>query len=118
MTPIKRKLSEGSYDIFECYITDTMGFTFRDPKKLKVHKRSECKDRPIPCAIHDPSDHHMKDWDYLWRGDRHLMERLCPHGIGHPDPDHLAWVHSNSPALAKTQGIHGCDGCCFPPERN
>jgi hypothetical protein len=30
------------------------------------------------------------------------MERICDHGVGHPDPDEFmadVWVH-------------GCDGCC------
>lgn len=56
----------------------------------------------------------MKDWPTLWRGDRQLMERICPHGIGHPDPDHLAFIAKiDGPDEARTESIHGCDGCCY-----
>jgi hypothetical protein len=39
-----------------------------------------------------------------------LIERICPHGIGHPDPDSARFI-------AKQEGngaiwVHGCDGCC------
>ena len=72
---------------------------------LWVHSREKCAGEF--CCIHNPSDHHMREWPQNWRGDRGLMERICPHGIGHPDPDDPA---------TKTQygGIHGCDGCCNP----
>lgn len=59
----------------------------------------------LPCCIHAPSAHHMVTWRQHWRNDRRLMERVCPHGIGHPDPD------DRSP-----DRVHGCDGCCVPPE--
>jgi hypothetical protein len=62
-----------------------------------------------PCTIHAPSDHHMVDWPQLWRDDRQIMERICPHGIGHPDPDDLA-VRTRAGF-----GVHGCDGCCTRP---
>lgn len=54
------------------------------------------------CCIHNPSPHHMVEWPQNWRPDRRIMERLCPHGVGHPDPDD------------PTQDtVHGCDGCCW-----
>ena len=56
------------------------------------------------CCIHQPSQHHMVEWRQNWRDDAGKMERLCSHGIGHPDPDDL---HPNT--------VHGCDGCCAPP---
>ena len=34
------------------------------------------------------------------------MERTCPHGVGHPDPD-SPWAHDSH------EWIHGCDGCCL-----
>lgn len=76
-----------------------------------VHPATECEGRG--CAIHHPSDHHMKDWPLKWRGDRDLMERICPCGIGHPDVDHLAWfrlTHSEDDTWA--EGVHGCCGHC------
>ena len=42
-----------------------------------------------------------------------IMERLCEHGIGHPDPDDASWRKDNTPNNADT--IHGCDGCCADP---
>lgn len=69
-----------------------------------VHDPALCEGRP--CTIHHPSGHHMRDWPTHWRGDGpfdiwHGMERICPHGVGHPDPDGL-----------DPDRIHGCDGCC------
>lgn len=66
-----------------------------------VHSSDKCKGQF--CCIHNPSDHHMRSWPQHWRGDRNLMERTCPHGVGHPDPD--------DPNPDKS---HGCDGCCTP----
>jgi len=67
-----------------------------------LHHKSNCEGRP--CVIHNQSDHHMRNWPTHWRNDRKIMERLCPHGIGHPDPDDIT-----------TDTVHGCDGCCSPP---
>lgn len=69
--------------------------------------------RKFGCCIHNPTDHHMRGFALNWRSDRQLMERICPHGVGHPDPDHLAWVRrtkgKNSDIMDR---VHGCDGCC------
>jgi hypothetical protein len=46
----------------------------------------------------------MRDLPQHYRDDTGLMERTCPHGIGHPDPD-----GAGSPGYI---GEHGCDGCC------
>jgi hypothetical protein len=48
------------------------------------------------------------------------MERICPHGVGHPDPDDLAYRISIAKKMGKDTkylGIHGCDGCCTPPKK-
>jgi hypothetical protein len=55
-----------------------------------------------PCAIHWPSQHHMRTWPQHWRGDRGIIERVCDHGVGHPDPDDR-----------DRNKVHGCDGCCL-----
>ncbi len=73
-----------------------------------IHKKMECAGRP--CAIHRPSEHPMRLFPTHFRFDRYLMERICPHGIGHPDPDDLAFQEREMPDRAP--GIHGCDGCC------
>lgn len=44
-----------------------------------------------------------------WRPDRGIMERVCEHGVGHPDPDDV-----KVQAGGWTETIHGCDGCCNP----
>lgn len=74
---------------------------------VNVHDVSACEGRP--CVLHAPSDHKMRDWPTHWRDDRRLMERICPHGVGHPDPDDFAWHKSQGRAY---MGLHGCDGCC------
>lgn len=77
---------------------------------IRFHPESECVG---PCPLHKPSDHHMRDWPIVWRGDKGIFERTCPHGIGHPDPDSLRRaVEYYEDAYA---GVHGCDGCCDPP---
>lgn len=64
-----------------------------------VHPSDQCEGQP--CVIHNPSNHSMRDFPTHWRGDRGIMERICPHGIGHPDPDEI-----------NSDRMHGCDGCC------
>ncbi|WP_047892567.1 hypothetical protein [Micromonospora sp. RV43] len=71
---------------------------------LQTHDRAACHGQP--CCIHNPSEHHMRQWPLIWRGDRRFMERQCPHGIGHPDPDDRLVRRDRS------YGLHGCDGCC------
>lgn len=58
------------------------------------------------CTIHNRSDHSMRAFPQHWRWDRGIMERICPHGVGHPDPDEYKLT------LSKYEGVHGCDGCC------
>lgn len=59
------------------------------------------------CSLHNRTAHHMRKYRQHWRGDRYLMERICEHGVGHPDPDDYT-IMSRSPGA----GVHGCDGCC------
>lgn len=66
-----------------------------------------------PCVVHNPSKHHMSNWPMNWREDRYMMERLCEHGVGHPDPDHMFFIRNKyGHDVAQTEGVHGCDGCC------
>lgn len=67
----------------------------------KVHPPDACAG--ARCPIHNLTDHHMRSFPQHWRGDKSEMERICPHGVGHPDPDDL-FAHD----------VHGCDGCCHP----
>ena len=79
---------------------------------INVHEEKDCKGKN--CVIHNPSDHLMKDWPTHWRDDRSLMERFCKCGVGHPDPDDLAFKASLG-MDARVEGIHGCCGCCMYP---
>ena len=74
---------------------------------LRTHSPQQCAGQH--CCVHNPSDHHMLDWPLHWRADTCVMERLCPHGVGHPDPDDVE-CHRRTGAV--NYGVHGCDGCC------
>ena len=96
----------------EEYITGT-------GQRISVHEKSECKGDH--CVIHNPSDHHMKDWPTHWRDDLLLMERICPCGVGHPDPDDLVYrtnryIEEFGKDLGERKAfpfsVHGCCGCC------
>lgn len=71
----------------------------------RIHASDDCVGSS--CVIHNPSDHSMRNFPTLWRDDRSIMERLCPHGVGHPDPDQ---------PLDEAGFVHGCDGCCRPKD--
>lgn len=72
-----------------------------------VHSQQACDGRP--CVIHNPTDHHMRSWQLIWRKDRALFERICPtHGTGHPDPDQFDYWAGD----LYWRAVHGCCGCC------
>lgn len=76
----------------------------------KVHKAAVCDGEN--CAIHNPSDHPLKDAKIMIRSDafKHgLAERFCKHGVGHSDPDSVAFYSRQG---THGMGVHGCDGCC------
>ena len=84
-------------------------------QRLLVHDRKD--DCEQGCVIHKPTGHSMVLFPTLWREDRGLMERICPHGIGHPDPDDIAFKRrTKGETHAHNEGIHGCDGCCYEPQ--
>lgn len=65
------------------------------------------------CVLHNTTKHHMSDWPMDWRGDRGILERTCEHGVGHYDPDQVPyWKETDQ----MWQTVHGCCGCCAPPE--
>lgn len=78
---------------------------------LNTHESERCLGQV--CTIHNRSDHPMRAFPQHWRGDRGIMERICTHGVGHPDPDDIklfgpdGWI----------EGVHGCDGCCGGPTK-
>lgn len=108
-----------------------MTFEMRSPAPGVVqvnHAPSLCEGQY--CVIHNPSDHHMKTWPTTFRSDRArilsadlfyggvafvLTERICEHGVGHPDPDSIAYARKiGGNEFAEIEGVHGCDRCCQP----
>ena len=97
-------------------------------RPMAVHDVDECAGRT--CVIHSPTDHPMRSFPLHWRGDRGIFERICPHGVGHPDIDQRAYWRSCAEAdltasgepfdgddvetMAAGQMVHGCcgRGCC------
>lgn len=75
----------------------------------RVHPRSRC-DGDF-CVLHNPSNHRMVDWPMVLR-ETALVERLCVHGVGHPDPDSAQWMDERFNPGVRVWGMHGCDGCC------
>jgi hypothetical protein len=67
-------------------------------------------------VIHNPSDHAMRGFPthfrmpMPWDIKGPHTERICPHGVGHPDPDDYEYWLSRG----QNYGVHGCDGCCRP----
>lgn len=87
------------------------GYVTGTGQRLEVHLKDNCKGNN--CVIHNPSKHCMSSFPTHWRSDRGIMERICPHGIGHPDPDDVAFAIKHlSEAQTKYYSVHGCDGCC------
>lgn len=102
-------------------VTDT--HAARAATTWAVHSAVKCEGEA--CVLHNPSDHHMADWPMSRRFDKRppIVERLCPHGTGHPDPDSAAWaqravqeddelVWQDERSDGEYVWIHGCDGCC------
>lgn len=91
------------------YITGT------GQKLWKIHAPELCQGRL--CAIHNPTTEEPEcNWPTHWRQDRGLMERICPCGIGHPAPEHMAYLEEldakNGTNHAYYEGIHGCGLYC------
>lgn len=83
-----------------------------DGTTLETHGPRFCMEDDN-CCIHNPSVHALDHAPLNWRSDRGLMERMCSHGIGHPDPDALAFrARGKSESWARADSVHGCDGCC------
>jgi hypothetical protein len=96
---------------------------------LQTHSAAVCAGDV--CCIHNPSEHHMRDWKLTHLVDlpfrviavnpaevgigRHFCAsyRECEHGLGHPDPDSLAFARKiGGDVLATLAEVHECDGCC------
>lgn len=109
----------GQYDEpnkIQGYAEPSFGFQIKAPDSgftLNTHRAGDCLG-PY-CCIHNPSDHPLKDNPLNWRADRALMERICDHGVGHPDPDDISFKRlTRGHEYADAEAHHGCDGCCQP----
>ena len=72
--------------------------------QVPTHRPDKCAGGV--CAIHNPSDHPMRSFAQFWRQDRGIVERRCPCGTDHPDPDDLR--------VKAGDDVHGCCArrCC------
>jgi len=75
---------------------------------IYTHRKDDCIGDH--CPIHRPSNHVLSDAPMNFRADKYgLIERLCEHGVGHPDPDSTKYMESEG---FDGLGVHGCCGCC------
>lgn len=83
-------------------------YTTGTGQRILVHTRTpECDNG---CVIHNPTSQNS-DWPTHWREDRKIMERICPCGVGHPDPDGLRFIERMYGRLRmELEAIHGCCG--------
>jgi hypothetical protein len=105
--------------------------------RFLTHPKQTCKGSA--CCVHNPSGHRMREWPLVHRTDRRvyvpavtlsgtpvagwvwvLSERTCPHGVGHPDPDSLAYARTlMSEDAVSAASVHGCcaQRCCRSSEK-
>lgn len=88
-------------------ITSELGGNFSADR---FHSPAQCVGET--CVIHNPSSHNMVWWPMHVRIGG-LIERLCPHRVGHPDPDSIGY-YSRIGRRDPNNYAHGCDGCCRP----
>lgn len=81
-------------------------YTLENTDTVLVNVHPACETQ---CAVHNKTDHTMRSFPQWFRSDTGLMERTCPHGVGHPDPDSLPYFERMG---VEGMDIHGCDGCC------
>jgi hypothetical protein len=84
----------------------------------KVHTKRQCAATrkaggPKGCAIHNPTPHRLSGSKRVLRATT-LIEDICEHGVGHPDPDSAAYLDWRDGYEGKYgYFVHGCDGCCI-----
>lgn len=101
-------------EIIEVQCTEPMFGMPIGVRRLHVHDRIDCEGRR--CCIHNPSEHKLANAPLMWRSDAGpmgKMERLCDHGVGHPDPDDVDYRSTHGdPNAWLWADTHSCDGCC------
>ena len=79
-------------------------------KRGTVHSERACAGRL--CDVHNRrGTGPQAAWPLNWRGDRAMMEVICPHGVGHPTPAQMEYYRDRG---VEWLSIHGCcgEGCC------
>jgi len=108
-TPPIKKLSKDQNKLLEEVIASASD-TFTDSTGLKIqtHHSRDCKGEN--CSIHNPSSHKLDKARQVWDDENKLMQRVCEHGLKHPDFDDVKF---NKDAKSNANyGKHNCDGCC------
>jgi hypothetical protein len=75
-----------------------------------IHDPAHCKGER--CIWHNPTPQHsMSHLPFILR-DSGLVERACPCGVGHPDPDSVDFMLRTTGE--EHWGVHGCcrESCC------
>lgn len=93
--------------VFAVDTTDPMTGAHIGKQVVVTHHPFRCEGRG--CVVHHPSDHPLTSWPVVYRADKGFSERICLHGVGHPDPDDVEYGRSIG---QDWWGVHGCDGCC------
>ena len=101
-------IGDGQGDVTVAQVAEpTFGFQV-GAHPVNIHGPDRCAG--TFCPFHNPSDHTLKNAPINIRMDKMaLVERMCEHGIGHDDPDSVAYLESKG---FSGYGVHGCDGCC------
>lgn len=86
---------------------------YEQTQGIRHHRHDQCDG--LPCPFHGPSLHPMIEEPMQLR-ETGLIERVCRHGVGHPDPDSAAWMDRRYGHKPGTWSTHGCDGCCRLPK--
>jgi len=82
------------------YSPRTNTYTDIDGKSFVLHAADSCIGT---CPFHKPTEHSMSDWPSTFNWDMMRLDRVCEHGLHHPDPD-------TPQELCSVE--HECDGCC------
>lgn len=105
MSPTKRS-KPGSRAVLEPVLLE------HTDHEIMAHPASACAGQSA-CPLHNRSVHALRAMSQHWRGDRGIIERVCEHDIGHPDPDQWDyWVATLGKKGAGAESTHACDGCC------
>lgn len=82
----------------------------------RTHTKEQCKasrkaGAPKGCVLHRPTIHKLTGARQVLRAST-LIEDICSHGVGHPNPDSAAYLNWRDKSTS--WDVHGCDGCCGP----